>query len=206
MGDADEQTTLLQQNERSVEQLFAGLFDGLAHRSLRVLEIGNLSIVAYVEWVAHTQRVPETTLLEERPLKRTRVMATLAVIALVMEMSVMAAPAGATGRASTANIDAPWADASFSVTRNGWVVTVRGHVKDTRADGTCTYVKASLYVDSWADPNKESAKNCHSAASGYSMPYAFTLRSGGGAASTRSGSTSVPTTSRPTAARAARSR
>ena len=104
-------------------------------------------------------------------MKRTRVMATLAVIALVIEMSVMAAPAGATGRASTANIDAPWADASFSVTRNGWVITVRGHVKDTRADGDCVYVKASLYVDGWADPNKESPKNCHSAASGYSMPY-----------------------------------
>ncbi|MBA2254601.1 MAG: hypothetical protein H0W07_05775 [Chloroflexi bacterium] len=95
-------------------------------------------------------------------------------------MTVGAGPAAAKGPPSKAIIAPDWATGSFTVTRTGWVVTVKGRVQDTRADGDCVYIKASLYVDGWADPDKESPKNCSGSAGGAWMGFSFTLRPSGG--------------------------
>jgi hypothetical protein len=113
-------------------------------------------------------------------MRRTRTTILLAMLAGFIATMVGAGPVAATGPTSRATIVAEWGSAVFRVSRNGWVVTVRGSVRDERADGDCVYAKASLYVDGWTDPDKAAPQNCSGSASGDWKDFSFTLRAGGG--------------------------
>lgn len=113
-------------------------------------------------------------------MRRTLATALVAILVGGLALTVGAGPVAAVGARSHATIDADWGLATFTVFRHGWVTTVKGRVKDTRSDGDCVYVKASVYMDGWTDPDDKSPQNCAGSASGDWMSFVIKLRSGKG--------------------------
>lgn len=79
------------------------------------------------------------------------------------------APASAQSRPIDATIAPAWGKASVRVVRTAWTVKVTGTLTDTRADGDCVYVKATLEVDNWVDPDQKTADLCRGKGSSQSI-------------------------------------
>ncbi|MEO6989337.1 MAG: phospholipase [Aquihabitans sp.] len=79
------------------------------------------------------------------------------------------APAAAQSKPITATIAPAWGKGAVTIVRTGWTVKVTGTLTDTRADGDCVYVKATLEVDDWVDPDAKTADLCRGKGSSQSI-------------------------------------